>query len=106
MIVGCGEPAGQLIGGDERGGGDRHHDVSILIASCLMVGRWCGTEPAANVSMITMRAPQHGQGCVGCSIDAPASSLRCIFTGGVSAAINSRARASVAALVRQLASRP
>jgi hypothetical protein len=38
--------------------------VSILIASCLMVGRWRGTQPAANVSMITMREPQHGQGCV------------------------------------------
>jgi hypothetical protein len=39
VIVGCGEPAGQLIGSDERDGGDRHHEVSILIASCLMVGR-------------------------------------------------------------------
>jgi hypothetical protein len=63
VIVGCGEPAGQLIGSDERDGGDRHHEVSILIASCLMVGRWRGTQPAANVSMITMREPQHGQGC-------------------------------------------
>ena len=106
MIVGCGEPAGQLIGSDERDGGDRHHEVSILIASCLMVGRWRGTQPAANVSMITMREPQHGQGCVGCSIDAAASSLHFIFAAGVVAAINSRARASVAALVRQLASRP
>jgi hypothetical protein len=26
-----------------------------------MVGRWRGAQPAANVSMITMRAPQHGQ---------------------------------------------
>src|SRR5277367_6790346 len=92
VIVGCGEPAGQLIGSDERDGGDRHHDVSILIASCLMVGRWRGTQPAANVSMITIRAPQHGQGCAGCSIDAAASSLPCIFAGGAAAAINSRAR--------------
>jgi transposase len=37
-----------LIGSNERDG-DRHHDVSILIASCLMVGRWRGTHPAANV---------------------------------------------------------
>jgi hypothetical protein len=96
VIVGCGEPAGQLIGSDERDGGDRHHEVSILIASCLMVGRWRGTQPAANVSMITMREPQHGQGCVGCSIDAAASSLHFIFAAGVVAAINSRARASVA----------
>jgi hypothetical protein len=26
--------------------------------------RWRGTQPAANVSMITMREPQHGRGCV------------------------------------------
>jgi hypothetical protein len=64
---------------DERDGGDRHHEVSILIASCLMVGQWRGTQPAANVSMIAMREPQHGQGCVGCSIDAAASSLHFIF---------------------------
>ena len=91
-MVGCGEAAGQLIGSNERDG-DRHHDVSILIASCLVVGRWRGTQPAANVSMITMRAPQHGQGCAGCSLDAAASSVHCIFAAGVVAAINSRARA-------------
>jgi hypothetical protein len=48
VIVGCGEPAGRLIGSDERDGGDRHHEVSILIASCLMVGRWRCTQPAAS----------------------------------------------------------
>jgi hypothetical protein len=79
---------------------------SILIASCLTVGRWRGTQPAANVSMITMRAPQHGQGCADCSLDAAASSVHCIFAAGVVAAINLRARASVSALMRQLASRP
>ena len=92
-MVGCGEAAGQLIGSNERDG-DRHHDVSILIASCLVVGRWRGTQPAANVSMITMRAPQHGQGCAGCSLDAAASSLHCIFTDHCEVVTSTAVRAS------------
>ena len=41
---------------------DLDHDVSILIAAGAAVGRARGGAPRWNVSMMTMRPPQHGQG--------------------------------------------
>jgi len=41
---------------------DLDHDVSILIAAGAAVGRVRGEAPRWNVSMMTMRPPQHGQG--------------------------------------------
>ena len=41
----------------------RHHEVSILIAGMVGAGRYLGSQPAAKVSMMSMRPPQHGQGC-------------------------------------------
>jgi hypothetical protein len=102
------EPAAQSVGSEERDGGDRYHDVSILIATGLGLGRWRGTQPAAKVSMISMRAPQHGQGYGGLSSVATPSvgSCRIVVGAGAAAAINSRVCASFSALVRQLANRP
>ena len=42
--------------------GDLDHDVSILITAGAAVGRVRGEVPRWNVSMMTMRPPQHGQG--------------------------------------------
>jgi hypothetical protein len=57
--------------------------------------------------MISICAPQHGQGCAGASTLAAPSSIGCGLAGagvgGVAAAISSRARANVSALVRLLA---
>src|SRR4029077_18365742 len=43
--------------------GDCAHEVSILIAMIGAVGRCRGIEPRLKISMMTMRPPQHGQGC-------------------------------------------
>jgi hypothetical protein len=45
----------------ESKGGD--HEVSILMTTVVADGRWCGWQPGAKVSMMSMRPPQHGQGC-------------------------------------------
>ena len=44
------------------GGIRRAHDVSILIGAGEGAGRYFGWHPDANVSMISMRPPQHGHG--------------------------------------------
>ncbi|MDH4053357.1 MAG: hypothetical protein OEU93_17450, partial [Rubrivivax sp.] len=62
IIVAGREPTEQSIDSDEQGWRDRHHDVSILIAVVGAVGLVRGVVPASNVSMITIDAPQHGQG--------------------------------------------
>src|SRR5215203_6099792 len=42
---------------------DRDHEVSILIAAMDVVGRYCGEQPRAKVSMMIMRPLQQGRGC-------------------------------------------
>jgi hypothetical protein len=71
------------------------------------VGRYRGVEPRSNVSMIIMRPPQHGHGWGGWSVAAALSGACCLCAvcAGFAAAISSRARAMVWALV-PLASRP
>ena len=39
------------------------HEVSILMATVVADGRWCGWQPGAKASMMIMRLPQHGHGC-------------------------------------------
>jgi hypothetical protein len=65
------------------------------------VGRYRGVEPRSNVSMIIMRPPQHGHGWGGWSVAAALSGARCFWAvcAGFAAAISSRARAMVWALV-------
>src|SRR5882762_1223743 len=46
-------------------GGERDHDVSILI-TIGGGGLYCGVEPRLKVSMMFMRPPQYGHGRVGC----------------------------------------
>src|SRR5882724_13629542 len=46
-------------------GANRDHDVSILITFRDAAGRWRGEAPRSNVSMMTMRPPQHGHGYAG-----------------------------------------
>jgi hypothetical protein len=45
-----------------RGSVARHHEVSILIGGMVGAGRYLGSQPGAKVPMMSMRAPQHGQG--------------------------------------------
>ena len=83
--------------------------MSILITVSDARGRWRGVEPASNVSMITIDAPQHGQGCAGFAVAVAAASLSggCgSGLTGVAIAINSRARTSVSALVLARARSP
>ena len=64
-----GKPAAQSSRSDSRAKREPRHEVSILVAAGIgVVGRWRGVRPASNVSMITIRAPQQGQGCVGFSV--------------------------------------
>ena len=88
-------------------GAIRGHEVSILIVIGVVVGRYRGVEPRSNVSMIIMRPPQHGHGWGGWSVAAALSGACCLCAvcAGFAAAISSRARAMVWALV-PLASRP
>jgi hypothetical protein len=67
VVAGC-EPAARSVGSEEQDRVDHHHDVSILIATGTGVGLLRGVEPAWNISMMTMRPPQHGQGWIGLSI--------------------------------------
>jgi hypothetical protein len=53
------------------------HDVSILIAVG-GGGRYRGVEPRSKVSMMFMRPPQHGHGCVGLSAAAVLSGACCL----------------------------
>jgi len=46
----------------DAGAGAGHHEVFIPMAMIGGEGRWPGARPAWNVSMITMRLPQWGQG--------------------------------------------
>jgi len=48
-------------------GGERDHDVSILIAVG-GDGLYCGVEPRLKVSMMFMRPPQHGHGWLAWSV--------------------------------------
>jgi hypothetical protein len=50
------------IGGTAGIGGQRHHDVSILITGTVIFGRCFGSQPRAKTSMMIMRPPQHGHG--------------------------------------------
>ena len=79
----------------------------MLIVIGVVVGRYRGVEPRSNVSMIIMRPPQHGHGWGGLSVAATLSGACCLCAvcAGFAAAISSRARAMVWALV-PLASRP
>ena len=49
-------------GGSDRGSDGRPHEVSILSIDAGVEGLWRGRQPWSNVSMITMRLPQCGQG--------------------------------------------
>src|SRR4029077_20679943 len=59
------EPAAQSVGSEEGDGGDRYHDISILIATGLGLGRWRGTQPAAKVSMISCERRNMGRDTAG-----------------------------------------
>src|ERR1700704_1620742 len=79
-----------------------HHDVSILITGGIGVALHLGVAPRANVSMMSMRPPQHGQG--------RGSTHGSSFSGsgafsGAGMASSSRAFAMLAARL-PLASRP
>jgi hypothetical protein len=85
--------------------------VSILIAVSITVGLLRGAQPASNVSMMTMRPPQHGQGWIGLSVASVLAGASSGFVdrggcGGVASLISSRARSIVSALVRLLAKSP
>src|SRR5262245_4558126 len=106
-VVAGEEPAARSVGDDGGEGGGRHHDVSILLQAGGGLGRCRGAQPASKVSMITIAPPQQGQGCAGFSI-VSVSAGRCGWVsagfGGVATAMSKRARASVSALARLLAS--
>ena len=85
----------------------RSADMKLDRAFALLMCGYRGVEPRSNVSMIIMRPPQHGHGWGGWSVAAALSGARCFWAvcAGFAAAISSRARATVWALV-PLASRP
>jgi hypothetical protein len=59
-----------MTSAEKRGGveGVHAHEVSIVIVTRGVVGRWRGWQPASKVSMMIMRPPQQGQGCTsGCA---------------------------------------
>ena len=85
---------------DGVGQSDGAHDVSILMAAVAVVGRCCGWQPGAKVSMTIMRPPQQGH-CWTCSV-ATSSSASGSVAGTAS---NSRALATISALAVP-ASRP
>src|SRR6516162_4455372 len=72
------------------------HEVSILMATVVADGRWCGWQPGAKASMMIMRPPQQGHGCevVDGSMGPPSSSGRGC---GFGTASSSRARARFSA---------
>ena len=114
-IVAGRQPAVQSSSNRVQDRRERRHDVSVLIGATGTLVRLRGVAPASNVSMITIAAPQHGQGCAGfagsdaalADLAAASASARVGSTvTGRAAAISSRARASVSALVRLRASRP
>jgi hypothetical protein len=86
--------------------GWRDHEVSILIAAMGAVGRYCGEQPRAKISMMIMRPPQQGQGCFGvCGSLASVLAALMASIGSIGIASSSRARAMFSARVA-LASRP
>src|SRR5215510_13617653 len=95
----------------DRDGGAQGHDVLMLTVGT--EGGWRGQQPGSNVSMITMREPQWGQGWSSSS-ESVASSQVPSFCGDLvdgaiwgAAAMSWRARASLSArVVPPLASRP
>ena len=80
--------------------GHRFHEVSIWITAVGANGRCAGEDPRANRSIMSMRPPQQGQGCVrhGGAV-APAGSA-------VTVAQGSRAPSSARARVRLVARAP
>ncbi len=74
--------------------GHRFHEVSIRITAVGAEGRCAGEDPRANRSIMSMRPPQHGQGCVrhGGAV-APAGSAVAVSHGGSCIPRSARARA-------------
>ena len=86
--------------------GNLDHDVSILITAVDAAGRVRGEYPRWNLSMMTMRPPQHGHGCAS-GLGSLASAPLGFPASGCAACKTSkrRARAMLSARV-PLASRP
>jgi len=83
-------------------GGVQVHEVSTLITTRGVVGRWRGWQPASKVSMMIMRPPQQGQGCE--SRCAGSASLVASAAGGTR--FKSLRTVSVVSVRLLLASRP
>jgi hypothetical protein len=72
--------------------------VSILITIGDAAGRWRGEEPRSNLSMMTMRPPQHGHGCAGgLGSLASAQLVSAVSDCAAGTASSSRARATLSA---------
>jgi hypothetical protein len=65
LVIAGREPAKQKRSLAILSRADLDHDVSILITAVEVVGGVRGAQPRWNLSMITMRPPQHGHGCAG-----------------------------------------
>jgi hypothetical protein len=104
MVIADQEPAQQKCstGMSHRTRSD--HDVSILIAAAA-AGRLRGEEPRWNVSMMTMRPPQHGHGCESGLGSAASAQLVSPALGCAGTSSKRRALATLSARV-PLASRP
>jgi hypothetical protein len=72
------------------------HEVSIRITAVGADGRCTGEDPRANRSMMIMRPPQQGQGCVKLG-GASAGSAAVVSRGGSRAPRSARARARLVA---------
>jgi hypothetical protein len=86
--------------------GHRFHEVSIRITAGGADGQDPGEDPRANRSMMIMRPPQQGQGCVrlGGAV-APVGSAVAVSHGGSRAPSSARARVRLVAR-EPLAKRP
>jgi hypothetical protein len=88
--------------GDEQQGGSvvghRFHEVSTRITALGDYGRCTGEDPRANRSMMIMRPPQQGQGCI--RLDgavAPAGSAVAVSHGNSCTPSSARARVRLVA---------